>query len=364
MDQIERAYLGSLSQVGFEARHFVKAFTKFEKAQEIWMASESELLGADLPPGLVERFKIERENIEPQKYFDNLIKNKIGIISIFDKNYPENLKDIKNPPYVLFVKGEVKPDDAISVAIVGTRKPSSYGKRITLKLASELAANGVCVISGLAYGVDGLGHRGALDGGGRTIAVLGSGIDQIQPVVNYKLAEEIIAGQGAVISEYPLGTPGRVQNFPARNRIVSGLSQAVLVIEGAEGSGTLITADFAKKQGKILMAVPGEIDNPMSVAPNGLIAEGAVMVTKAGDILSKLKTNNEELKTTTKNLNLDKSKMGENEKRIYESLTEPMDLGRLSRVTKISVGELTGMVTMMELSGILRVENGVVMRAV
>ncbi len=194
---------------------------------------------------------------------------------------------IFNPPFLLYLKGEVKKKDIDALAIVGTRRATTYGKLITRRLARALARKGVTIVSGLARGIDTAAHQGALEVGGRTIAVLGSGIDIIYPGENKKLAEEI-AKRGAVVSEYSLGTQPNALHFPQRNRIISGLSKGVLVIEAPLKSGALITADFALEQGREVFAVPGNITSPNSQGTNRLIKEGAKLVECAEDILEEL----------------------------------------------------------------------------
>lgn len=201
--------------------------------------------------------------------------------------YPANLQMIFNPPFLLYLKGEVKKKDIDALAIVGTRRATTYGKLITRRLARALARKGVTIVSGLARGIDTAAHQGALEVGGRTIAVLGSGIDIIYPGENKKLAEEI-AKRGAVVSEHSLGTQPNALHFPQRNRIISGLSKGVLVIEAPLKSGALITADFALEQGREVFAAPGNITSPNSQGTNRLIKEGAKLVECAEDILEEL----------------------------------------------------------------------------
>jgi DNA processing protein len=197
------------------------------------------------------------------------------------------LSAIYDPPPVIFYKGQIKAADKLSIAIVGTRKPSPYGLVVAEKLAKDLSVLGITIISGMARGIDSAAHRGALAEGGRTIAVLGCGPDVVYPKENKKLMDEII-NNGAVASEFPPGTQPEAWRFPARNRIISGLSQATLVVEAAERSGALITAGFALEQGRDVMAVPGNVVNPLSRGPHLLIKQGARLVEGAGDVLDEL----------------------------------------------------------------------------
>jgi DNA processing protein len=214
-------------------------------------------------------------------------KYEINIITIFDKNYPENLKNIYDPPVVLYVKGKINKQDELSVSIVGSRKCTYYGMNMADKIAERLAYCGVTIVSGLARGIDTSAHKGALKSG-RTIAVLGSGLGNIYPAENRLLAEKI-AQNGAVVSEFPMRMPPNKQNFPRRNRLISGLAKAVLVVEAANKSGALITADFALEQGRDVFAVPGMADRLSSLGTNALIKQGAKLVENAKDILDELK---------------------------------------------------------------------------
>ncbi|MCX5716149.1 MAG: DNA-processing protein DprA [Candidatus Omnitrophica bacterium] len=212
----------------------------------------------------------------------------LSVIKITDKAYPSLLKKIHKAPKQLYVMGSMLKDAECAVAIVGSRLASLYGITSAQKLAYELASKGVVVVSGLARGIDSAAHKGSLKAGGRTIAVLGSGPDNIYPPENKKLASEIVEKGGAVISEFPPGTPPVAINFPQRNRIISGLSLGVVVVEAAKNSGALITADFALEQNREVFAVPGNIDSAKSFGTNELIKQGAKPVITAEDILQEL----------------------------------------------------------------------------
>lgn len=207
-------------------------------------------------------------------------------VSVRSSKYPRILAEIDRPPTQLYLAGKITDHPAI--AIVGSRKPSSYGMKITYDLSFQLAKCGFTIVSGLAYGVDTAAHTAALDAKGRTIAVLGCGLDQIYPVQNRPLAERIVACEGAIISEYPEGTAPLRQHFPARNRLISGLSLATLVTEATAKSGALITSSFAINQNRLVFAVPGNITSPLSAGPNNLIRSGAIPITSFTDILAEL----------------------------------------------------------------------------
>jgi len=210
------------------------------------------------------------------------------IYTLKDKNYPGLLKEIYDPPEKLYVEGNLSPEEKYPLAVVGTRRPSEYGKRVATELVKNLARLGLTIISGLALGIDGLAHEAALKVGGRTIAVLGSGIDIIYPASHKKLAEDIIKSGGVIVSEYPPGTSPSKLTFPARNRIIAGLSLGTLVIEAPERSGAMITARFALEQGRDVFAVPGSISNLNSAGCNKLIKMGAKPVTRSEDVLESL----------------------------------------------------------------------------
>jgi DNA processing protein len=222
-----------------------------------------------------------------EKELDSAKKLNLKIITFEDTDYPQNLKNISDPPIVLYVKGELKEQDKFSIAIVGSRRASFYGLSSAESFAQELASRGFTIVSGLARGIDTYAHKGALKIRGRTIAVIGSGFNQVYPPENKKLAEDISCN-GAVISEFPIDTKPLSQNFPRRNRVISGLSLGVLVVEAARNSGALITADFALEQNRDVFALPGKIDSNTSFGTNGLIKQGAKLVSSADDITEEL----------------------------------------------------------------------------
>lgn len=216
---------------------------------------------------------------------EKTMKYKVIKININSKWYPEKLKNISSPPKELYCLGNLKLLNMKSIAIIGSRNFSNYGKRAAEDFSYNLAKEGICIISGLARGVDSFAHSGALESNGYTIAVLGSGLNNIYPKENKELFDRIINNNGLIISEYPLGTKPLKQHFPARNRIISGLSEGVLVIEAKKNSGTNITVDFALEQGKDVYVIPGNIYSKTSDGTNFLIKEGAIPVTSYEDII-------------------------------------------------------------------------------
>lgn len=217
-----------------------------------------------------------------------IIENNIKTISIDNSNYPEKLKQIYDPPRKLYVLGNESILNDLSIAIVGCREATDYGKKAAIYFSNNLAKEEITIISGLAKGIDSFAHIGALQAKGKTIAVIGSGLDNIYPKENERLVQDIIKSGGAIISEYPIGTKPEKEHFPARNRIISGLSNGVLIVEAKEKSGALITSDFAMEQGKDVFVVPGNINSLNSVGTNNLIKDGAILVNRYTDIIENM----------------------------------------------------------------------------
>ncbi len=260
----------------------------FGSLEEIFQAKER---GLKEVKGIGEKIAFEIiqsiRRIDLKKELDLIKRYNIKIVSFLDKGYPKNLKNIYDPPIALYVLGDLVPQDDAAIAIVGSRLASFYGIQQAERLGFELASRGVTVVSGLARGIDSSAHRGALKAGGRTLAVLGSGLLNIYPKEHRGLAEEI-SENGAVISEFPMRTIPERGNFPKRNRIISGLSLGVVVVEAAQRSGALITSDIAMEEGREVFAVPGKVDSITSRGTNRLIKQGAKLVETANDILEEL----------------------------------------------------------------------------
>lgn len=247
-----------------------------------------EFLTAGLGEKATALFLERKKSANPQKFFASLEKCGASLIFWEDDAYPQRLKNITSPPIFLFCRGEIQTEDQFSLAVVGTRRISAHGKQMTERMVSGLVRAGMTIISGLARGVDALAHRKTLQENGRTIAVLGCGIDTIYPPEHHELAEDILAS-GAILSEFPPGTPPHAYHFPRRNRIVSGLSLGTLVVEGAEKSGSLITARFALDQNREVFAIPGSPSSSTALGPNRLIQKGeAKLVLTPEDILEEI----------------------------------------------------------------------------
>ncbi len=287
-----------------------------------------------------------------------LPKNNFELIKISDKSYPFLLKEIVTPPELLYVKGQFEPRDKNAVAIVGARVATSEGLKTAYDLAFQLAQAGVTIISGLAQGIDTEAHRGALDAGGRTIAVLGTGVDIIYPTSNIKLAKRIIEEKlGAVISEFAPGTPAYPSNFPQRNRIISGLSRGTVVVEAREKSGALITANFALEQNRDVFAVPGPIGRPTSYGPNRLIKEGAKIVTGVSDIMEELGfriATSDKRQVTSKFDNI----AGDELKIATMLADEPKTAEELIQESKIAASQINALISMLEIKGVIQKIGG------
>lgn len=275
----------------------------------------------------------------------------------YDEDFPESLKNISDPPLFLFYKGDMKKLPRRSLAVVGTRSPSQDGAYAIQKIIPPLVSSGFCIVSGLALGIDTLAHKQALQSGGSTVAFLGSGIDMIYPSSNQSLAHEIVQKGGVVFSEFPLGTRPDPYNFPRRNRLVSGFSEGVLIVEGKEKSGSLITADFAMEQGKEVFAVPGSIRNELSMGPHKLIADGACLVQSAEDILSVFGLT----ESSSSSLSDDTlfSSLEPMQQKIYSTLSHiPLPFDVLQQKVSLSSSELSSELMMMTLLGIVEEIGG------
>lgn len=267
---------------------FQRLLQAFSSPAAVFEAPEEELRSVrGVTPAIARAIRSFRDWDRVESEISRLRAQEVEILTRVDDRFPPQLKEIPYPPAYLFVKGRLEPPEGPAVALVGTRAASYYGLRAARRLARDLAARGVTVISGLARGIDTAAHQGALEAGGPTWAVLGCGLDVVYPPENRELYRQI-GEKGALVSEFPLGTPPEARNFPIRNRIISGLSQAVVVVEAGEKSGALITARYALDQGREVMAVPGPMDAPASLGPHRLIQEGAKLVREVADILAEL----------------------------------------------------------------------------
>ncbi|MDH4231642.1 MAG: DNA-processing protein DprA [Nitrospirota bacterium] len=292
---------------------------------------------------------------EVDKYAGMIGKKGISVVPFQDDRYPEVLREIEGAPIVLYMKGSYHPDDRFGIAVVGSRQHSPYGESVTQRISAELAAAGFTVISGLARGIDTLAHKSALAGGGRTIAVLGSGPDVCYPPENRGLTERI-AASGCVISEFLPGTLPNRENFPRRNRLISGLSLGILVVEATDNSGSLITAGYALEQNKEVFAVPGNITSRNSEGTNKLIRQGAKIVLKAEDIIEELAP---VLKGYIRIKKKESAALQGDEERVCMMLSrEPKHVDLISRESGLSVNQLLNLLLALELKGIVKQASG------
>ncbi len=329
-----------------------RAFPSMEAA---WHASEGDLVEAGLDVRTAQAIRRARQETDPDAEMERMERAGIRAFGRDDPGYPTRLREIDDAPPVLYVRGSWQPEDEWSVAVVGTRRATAYGRQAATELTRGLAASAVTVVSGLARGVDTIAHRTALDTGGRTVAVLANGLDTIYPPENRRMSEEI-AERGAVISDYPLGTKPRADFFPRRNRILSGLSLGTLIVEGDFQSGSMITAKFAMEQNRDVFAVPGSIFSPQSRGPLSLIRDGAMPVTSAQDIL-------EALNLTQIGSQLDFGRAAppesEEERALMGVLTrEPLHIDEVVRRSGLAAAIASGTLALLELKGLVRDVGG------
>lgn len=325
-----------------------KYFKTPQKAYSANLNQLSEVIG----PQTAEAFIEFRNKFDAEKKAKEIEKKGIKIVTRESKQFPNQLAEIPDTPICLYVKGSIenfKFEKELFIGVVGTRKPTSYGGQITKKLTHELASAGFVIVSGMAIGIDALAHQAALDEGKKTIAVLGCGVDIIYPFANKNLYEEIIRKGGLVVSEFPPGMTVLPGLFIARNRLISGLSSGVLVVEGAKNSGALITARYAAEQGKEVFAPPGPITSDKSWAPNLLLKEGAKLVTSIQDILEEFHMSVTPLEVTKKILQL-----GKQEEKFFKLLIEEPQLpDEIAKTLSLSVSDVLQVLTDLEMKGII-----------
>lgn len=318
-------------------------------SEQVWLADYSQLIRVPGIAGDLAAHIISiRKKICLEKEWEKLNKAGVKLISSCSDQYPDLLRHIYNPPIILYYKGSLSSQDVLSIAVVGSRKSTFQGIRAAEQIARGLAAAGFTIISGLARGIDTAAHRATVNAGGRTVAVLGSGLDILYPRENRKIAEKI-QETGLMFSEYPLGTPPLAGNFPKRNRIISGLSLGVLVVEAGEKSGALLTVDYALEQGRDVFALPGNINNPVSKGSNNLIKQGAKLVTEVNDILEEygyLIEKTEEPKTALL--------LEEEEEKIFSLVGyEPISINELIEKVQLKPEEVIGFLLNLELKGLI-----------
>lgn len=348
-DQIYFNAFNQISQIG--SVRFRKLLNHFPGLEQAWRATPRELQEAGLEDHVITAIIDSRRSIDPETEFSKLEKAKVTLLTYEDEHYPKLLTEIPNPPITLYVRGEILPRDEMAIAIVGTRKFSSYGKNVAEGLVRELVRANLTIVSGLALGIDSIAHRAAVDASGRTIAVLACGVDAIYPASNRVIGEKILESGGAIVSEFPLGTPPLKHHFPHRNRIISGFSLGTVVVEAAEDSGALITARHALEQNRQVFAVPGSIYNAMSRGPHNLLKMGAKLVTGATDILEELNLGFLQEQLLTEEIIADND---EEQKVLGVLKREPLHFDQIAKILDMPASSVAATLTIMEMKGKVR----------
>lgn len=314
-----------------------------------------------LTPAVCQSIVEHRDRIPIQRELDLIQKHGCKVITIQDESYPANLRAIYDPPQLLYVKGDLLTTDSLAVSVVGTRTPTTYGKMVAEKISNHLASRGVTIVSGMAYGIDTTAHEGALSAGGRTIAVMGNGLDIVYPERNAQLLERIVSS-GAAISEFSMGTQPLKSNFPRRNRLISGISLGTLVVEASKHSGALITAECALDQGREVFAVPGQIFSDMSGGTHWLIKQGAKLVESVEDILEELPSYALQ-PITEEDIQIEEEKMelqlSENEKAVLKVIgSTQIHIDEISRQATLPPYKVSSALVMLELKGLVQQSAG------
>lgn len=349
-----RYWIGFNKAPGIGAKKLRALIDTFGDIESAWKAPPNELAQAGLDRRSLDGLIELRKSFDLDAECARIEEAGLTVLTWDDAAYPANLRRIDSPPPVLFMRGELLAEDEWAIGIVGTRRATAYGRECALRLSTDLARAGVTIVSGLARGIDAVAHEAALHAGGRTLAVLGNGLDTVYPPEHRQLASRI-AQQGALLSEQPLGMEPEARNFPARNRIISGLSLAVIVVEGDWSSGAVITAKQALEQGREVFAVPGSILSPASQGPNRLIQEGATPVMNANNVLEALNlTKVAQQSAARQTLPADPI-----EARLYGLLSaEPRHVDELRREANLPISEITSTLALMELKGLVRQTGG------
>lgn len=326
----------------------------FGNLQDAWNAPVAGFQSAGLPPKVIENLVRVRSQVDPEILLAGIQQKGIRVLTWEDADYPIRLKQIEQSPPVLYVRGALAPVDEVAVAIVGTRRMTVYGRQAADELAANLVCNGVTIISGMALGVDAIAHESALKNGGRTLAVLGCGVDIIYPPEHRRLADNIMQN-GALLSDYAPGTGPEAVNFPPRNRIISGLSLAVIIIEAGDTSGALITANFAVEQGREVFALPGNINSPQSRGTNRLIQQGAIPLLHPDDVLETLHLTQTRQKQAARTL----LPADEEEACLMQVLGEsPLHIDEIGNASGLSIAKVSATLAMLELKGLVRHVGG------
>jgi DNA processing protein len=353
----ERLAAWALSDItGVGPSGFMHLIEKFGSAASVFESPFEKLLSAEVvSPKVIQKITSPKNWDDLAAKFTKTVPDGAQAVSLTEKEYPSKLRNITNPPPYIYYKGNIGIFEQPTLAVVGSRRPSDYGLRLTSRIVTELAAAGVVIVSGLAYGIDGTAHQAALEAGGITAAVFGCGLDTVYPPGHRTLAQRIIES-GCLISEFPKGTKPERFNFPVRNRIVAGLSDGVLVVEAGQRSGALVTASLALDQGRDVMAIPGSIENELSVGPNSLIKQGALTVTSADDIFANFGWHRA---TATREHSYDLGKLSKDELVIFGLLTiQPVHVDEIGRRAGLGPGKTAEALLNLELKGFIMRKPG------
>ncbi|MFH1631872.1 MAG: DNA-processing protein DprA [bacterium] len=336
----------------FGPKSLARLFTHFENMEEAFNAPLSDIRAAGIPEKIAQGFIEMRSKIDPDATLDEITKHNFKVTTLADPDYPPHLKQIYDPPAIIISYGKLPSSEIAHIAVVGSRKATPYGLQVAHSLIEEIAEAGVVIVSGLAYGIDTVAHRATVGVGGVTVAVLASGLLNITSRQK-ALADQIVRSGGAVFSEFPINAPGQKQNFPFRNRVISGMSQGTLVIEAAAKSGSLITARTAMEQNRDVFAVPGPITSPTSAGTNNLIKMGAVPVTCAADVLDALNIE------TRPDAKPQAPPASIEEGLILEQLSkQPIHIDDITRATKLTSPKVASTLSLMEMRGRIRHVGG------
>ena len=352
---MDSVYINALNIV-YGLSRIKKLLKVFRTAERAWQAPAGKILRLDFNGESIKEALAQRETVNPKTEWEKLEKLNIKTISFFEKSYPKLLKEISSSPILLYLKGNADLLKEKSIAVVGTRTPSSYGRAAVDMLVPQLVESGLTIVSGLAQGIDALTHMATLKYGGKTIGVLGCGVDQIYPRMNEPLAIEMLKKNNLILSESPAGTEAFKQNFPARNRIIAGLSLGTLVIESKADGGALITAKQALEANREVFAVPGPITYATSAGTNKLIQEGAKVVLCAEDILQEL---NFKKLTAQEKIKVNLDKLSPEEKSIVNLIqVEPAHIDKIIQITKLKPHVVSAVLTGLELNGFIKNTGG------
>ncbi|MEF3691634.1 MAG: DNA-processing protein DprA [Candidatus Moraniibacteriota bacterium] len=350
-------YLNALNKIpGIGPQKIKLLINHFGEGKKIWESDLSEIMTSGINEKLAQAIVRERSRINPQAEWEKLTKENIRVLDFNNPDYPELLKEIPSAPFLIYVKGDYDFNAAPLLAIVGSRKFTAYGKQVAISLARDLASAGITVVSGMALGIDTFAHQGALEANGQTVAVLGSSLEDtfIGPRTNFNLSRQIISN-GALISDYPLGTQATAQTFPARNRLMAGLTIGTIVIEAAYQSGTLITANMALDFNREVFSVPGSIFSPTSQGTNSLIKQGAKIVTSVNDILEELNLNAFKQEKKIKEI----IPASPEEEIILKILAnEPQHIDRIIKLSKINTSIVSSTLIILEMKGYIKDMGG------